>query len=259
MSNCTLLAVYNAARSYGYSGLVFTGGEPLLEPRIVDLVELFRSELTMITTNGSLLSRRLICDLNAASLNQLNISLSSTDRDVYAKVTKQSECDVESVKSSISSAVAAGIRVQVNSVVFKGLNDDAGSMSALLEFSRRTSVAKVVFIKATVPDWYGERGDKWSPEYERTKDTIMRICAYAGRAKRGHRFTYHGDLEVVLTECTDTRMTEGDMNNRDFCVDIRGYLIPTQFRQRRVPVVPSQPHIAVESTMALLNNGKEHP
>ena len=76
-------------RSLGTMRIALVGGEPLLHPDIVEIVRYCR-ELgfaTSLTTNGFLLNRRLIQELEAAGLQVMQISV---DRMTPSPVTKKS-------------------------------------------------------------------------------------------------------------------------------------------------------------------------
>jgi MoaA/NifB/PqqE/SkfB family radical SAM enzyme len=76
-------------RSLGTMRIALVGGEPLLHPDIVEIVRYCR-ELgfaTSLTTNGFLLNRRLIEQLDAAGLEVMQISV---DRMTPSPVTKKS-------------------------------------------------------------------------------------------------------------------------------------------------------------------------
>lgn len=254
ISNSMLVEIYERAKSYGYNGVLYTGGEPLLEPNIIDLVKLFKSELTLITTNGSLLNDNLIYELKSASLDQLNISMCSVNEDVYTKITRQTQCDVVSLKKVIYSIVAAGIRVQINNVLYKGINDDDDSIRSILDFAIKARAKRIVFIQVTVPSWINESRDRWCPTYKYVKQSISLVCSYTGRAERGDKFVYKGGLEVVLTECSDRLKRFDNGVNVDLCVDMSGYILPMVFSKIRVPVMPDKASLAVDYAISSLPN-----
>jgi cyclic pyranopterin phosphate synthase len=112
----------------GVRKLRITGGEPLVRR---DVRALFRSlgrhlesgaldELTL-TTNGTLLARHAD-DLAAAGVRRVNLSLDTRDPARYRAITRWG--DIGKVMEGISAAQAAGIRVKINAVALKGVNDD---------------------------------------------------------------------------------------------------------------------------------------
>ena len=108
----------------GLKKIRFTGGEPLLRKNIVELVlKAKEKEIGKIalTTNGVLLPKYLD-ELINAGLNEINISLDSLKEDVFKKITRGG--NLISVVESIKKAVNKGIKVKINAVIVKGINDN---------------------------------------------------------------------------------------------------------------------------------------
>ncbi|MCU0765931.1 MAG: GTP 3',8-cyclase MoaA [Gammaproteobacteria bacterium] len=112
----------------GVRRLRITGGEPLVRR---DLMTLFRSlhrqieagrldEVTL-TTNGALLARHA-AELAACGVRRVNVSLDSLDPDRFRALTRLGSLD--DVLVGIAAARRAGIRVRVNAVALRGVNDD---------------------------------------------------------------------------------------------------------------------------------------
>jgi cyclic pyranopterin phosphate synthase len=112
----------------GTRKLRLTGGEPLVRR---DVMSLFRSlsrhltsgaldELTL-TTNGSLLDR-YASELAGYGVRRINVSLDTLDPDKFRKITRWG--DLDKVLGGIEAARKAGIRVKINAVALKGVNED---------------------------------------------------------------------------------------------------------------------------------------
>ena len=112
----------------GVRKLRVTGGEPLVRR---DILTFFRAmgrhletgaldELTL-TTNGSQLER-FAGDLAAAGVRRVNVSLDTLDADKFARVTRWGK--LTQVLRGIDAAQAAGLRVKINTVALKGVNED---------------------------------------------------------------------------------------------------------------------------------------
>ena len=111
----------------GVRKLRLTGGEPLVRR---DVRELFRmlsrhlasgalDELTL-TTNGTLLSRHAD-DLAAAGVRRVNLSLDTRDPARYRAITRWG--NLGKVMEGIAAAQEAGIRIKINAVALKGVNE----------------------------------------------------------------------------------------------------------------------------------------
>jgi cyclic pyranopterin phosphate synthase len=112
----------------GTKRLRITGGEPLVRH---DVMTLFRSlsrhlasgaleELTL-TTNGSQLAR-FARELADYGVRRVNVSLDTLDPARFRALTRTG--DFARVMAGIDAALAAGLRVKLNAVALKGVNED---------------------------------------------------------------------------------------------------------------------------------------
>lgn len=107
----------------GTKKLRLTGGEPLLRadlPVLVSQLAPLGTDLAL-TTNGSLLGEHAET-LAAAGLQRVTVSLDSLDDTVFRRMNDV-DFPVASVLDGIAAARAAGLRVKVNCVVRRGVND----------------------------------------------------------------------------------------------------------------------------------------
>ena len=126
----------------GVRTIRITGGEPLVRRNVEHLVELLaaiptsdgRSLELALTTNGSLLEQKAEA-LARAGLDRVTVSLDSLDDTVFSALNDV-DFPVQKVLAGIDAASAAGLRVKVNAVVKRGVND--GSIVALAEKFRGT-------------------------------------------------------------------------------------------------------------------------
>ncbi len=112
----------------GVTKLRLTGGEPLVRRGIMTLfASLSRhldsgalKELTL-TTNGSQLDK-YAKELKSYGIDRINVSLDTLDADKFRAITRWG--DLNKVMSGIDAAQAAGIKVKINVVALKGVNED---------------------------------------------------------------------------------------------------------------------------------------
>jgi len=111
----------------GVRKIRLTGGEPLVRRGLPDLAAMIGrhlghglDELTL-TTNGTQLARQAEA-LFAAGMRRVNVSLDSRDPETFRYITRRG--DVGKVLAGIAAARAAGLRVKINMVALKGLNED---------------------------------------------------------------------------------------------------------------------------------------
>jgi len=112
----------------GVRKLRLTGGEPLVRRGIMTLfASLSRhlaseqlDELTL-TTNGSQLAK-YAKELKAHGLRRINVSLDTLDADKFRAITRWGS--LPDVLAGIDAAQAAGIKIKINAVALKGVNED---------------------------------------------------------------------------------------------------------------------------------------
>jgi cyclic pyranopterin phosphate synthase len=111
----------------GVRRIRLTGGEPLVRKGVEHLVaELGKragsglDELTM-TTNGTQLER-FAAVLRDAGIRRINVSLDSRDPDRFRHITRRG--DLAQVLRGIATAAEAGLKIKINMVALKGLNED---------------------------------------------------------------------------------------------------------------------------------------
>jgi cyclic pyranopterin phosphate synthase len=111
----------------GVRKLRLTGGEPLVRKNIISLIlSLSRhletgdlDELTL-TTNGSQLAR-FAGDLVDAGIKRVNVSVDTLDPAKFKEITRWG--DLDKVKAGIAAAQTAGLKIKINAVALKGVNE----------------------------------------------------------------------------------------------------------------------------------------
>jgi len=96
--------------SLGVRSIRLTGGEPLVHPTLVSVVERLaqlrpRPELSL-TTNGVGLAGRATA-LVAAGLDRVNVSVDTLDHDRFRELTRRARLD--DVLAGVAAAAAAGL------------------------------------------------------------------------------------------------------------------------------------------------------
>jgi GTP 3',8-cyclase len=111
----------------GVKRIRLTGGEPLVRKGIEQLVDALGGrigggldELTM-TTNGTQLER-FAAMLFAAGIARINVSLDSRDPERFRHITRRG--DLGQVLRGIEAASRTGLKIKINMVALKGLNED---------------------------------------------------------------------------------------------------------------------------------------
>ncbi len=111
--------------AHGVEKIRITGGEPLLrrdlEQLVGRLVSLGNLDVAL-TTNGALLPQKAPA-LAAAGLERVTVSLDSLDDETFRGMNDVG-FPVSRVLDGIAAAAAAGLKVKVNAVVKRGVNED---------------------------------------------------------------------------------------------------------------------------------------
>lgn len=120
-----MLALVTAAHDLGVRKIRLTGGEPLVRKGIVDFLGMVAERhpdmSIRMTTNATLLAGQTR-KLKANGLHALNISLDTLDALKFSAITGR---DMFSrVMASIDEALDVGIKVKINVVAMRGVNDN---------------------------------------------------------------------------------------------------------------------------------------
>ena len=149
----------------GVNKLRLTGGEPLVRR---DVMKLFRSlgrhietgalsELTL-TTNGSQLAR-YASELVECGVKRVNVSVDTLDPDKFRTITRWG--DLGKVLAGVDAAQAAGLRIKINVVALRGVNDE--EIPALIEWSHGRGMDMTLIETMPMGDVDADRTEQYLP------------------------------------------------------------------------------------------------
>ncbi|MFC7053638.1 GTP 3',8-cyclase MoaA [Hansschlegelia quercus] len=149
----------------GVRKLRLTGGEPLVRR---DLMTLIRSlgrqiktgaleELTL-TTNGSRLGIYAE-ELYAAGVRRLNVSIDTLDPDKFREVTRRGDLSV--VLAGVDAALKAGLKIKINTVALRGVNED--EIASIAEWAHGKGMDLSLIETMPLGDIDGDRTDQYLP------------------------------------------------------------------------------------------------
>lgn len=153
----------------GIEKIRLTGGEPLLRPKLEDLIISLKRinaiKSVSMTTNGLLLGDK-VKRLKEAGLDSVNISLDSFQATRFKEITGIDGLD--KVMDSIDAADSAGLKVKINTVIIRGWNEDE-----IVDFAKfvRTSGHSVRFIEFMPLDGSG----MWQPRLVFAKKEMIEV------------------------------------------------------------------------------------
>jgi cyclic pyranopterin phosphate synthase len=110
----------------GVRRLRITGGEPLVRRNVMQLFERLGARIgsgldeITLTTNGSQLAKYADV-LFAAGVRRVNVSLDTRDPNLFRSITRGG--DMTRVLAGIDTAAAAGLKIKINTVALRELNE----------------------------------------------------------------------------------------------------------------------------------------
>ncbi|MDG1666346.1 MAG: GTP 3',8-cyclase MoaA [Hellea sp.] len=149
----------------GIKKIRITGGEPLVRRDLMSFIHKLSKhrisgkldEITL-TTNGTLLSR-YAKELKLYGVERINISLDTLDPIVFTKLTRRNA--LEAVLRGIDTALEAGIKVKINTVALKGVNDR--EIPRLIEWAHNKSMDITLIEVMPLGDIDEDRVDQYIP------------------------------------------------------------------------------------------------
>jgi len=119
-------------------------GEPMLYPRIVELVAAMKSikEVAVVSmqSNGTLLDDEMIAALEKAGLDRVNLSIHSLNPERAAYLAGAPWFDIERVKHAAERIAESAIDLMIAPVYIPGINDE--DIPELIKFAIRVGAGK---------------------------------------------------------------------------------------------------------------------
>jgi len=149
----------------GVRKLRITGGEPLVRKNILWLFRALSrhldagtlDELTL-TTNGSQLAKYAM-DLKACGVRRINLSLDTLDPVKFKAITRWG--DLGNVLLGLEAAESAGLKVKINAVALKGVNEH--EIDDLIQFAHDRGADLTLIETMPLGDIEGDRTDQYLP------------------------------------------------------------------------------------------------
>lgn len=128
----------------GLKSIRLTGGEPLLYPDLLSLIEKIKTlgiGDIRLTTNGYHL-KNLASQLFVAGLRSINVSVDAIDTEISRKISRHHQ--PQRVFEGIEAALSMGFTVKLNAVILRGMNDQ--QIIPLLDYAASMGV-KIRFLE----------------------------------------------------------------------------------------------------------------
>lgn len=168
--------------------LTFTGGEPTMRNDLVELIEYSQWFVTRLNTNGQLLSKELCKQLYKASLDSIQITLYSSEKEKHQLLTG-SNCGFDKTIEGIKNAVESGLNVSINTPLCKINNDYVETLKFLHELG-------VEYVSCSGIIFTGNARDEGAQKQQMTEDelyeTVKAAVKYCNEAHMEIAFTSPG-------------------------------------------------------------------
>jgi cyclic pyranopterin phosphate synthase len=161
----------------GITKIRLTGGEPLVRRDVIELVHALGRKLgdgldeLTLTTNGTQLEKYAE-GLAEAGVGRINVSLDTMDAALFEQLSRRDR--LNAVLRGIAAAKEAGLRVKLNTVALKGLNEE--EIPFLVEWAHANGHEITLIEVMPLGEVEGERIDHYLPLTE-IKDALDRRWA----------------------------------------------------------------------------------
>lgn len=139
MTSDEIYEICRIAKKIGVEKIRLSGGEPLVRPDIVEIVQKVASldfKDISITTNGIFLDK-YAKDLKDAGLDRINVSLDTLNEETYKNIVGKNV--LQRVKSGIIESCEVGLYpVKINMVIMNNINND--EIMDMFEFTKEHGV-----------------------------------------------------------------------------------------------------------------------
>jgi cyclic pyranopterin phosphate synthase len=148
----------------GVTKIRLTGGEPLVRRDMIELVHALGRKLgegleeLTLTTNGTRLAD-FADDLAAAGVKRINVSLDTLDSALFERLSRRDR--LGQVLEGIAAATEAGLKVKLNTVALKGLNE--AEIPSLVEWAHGHGHEMTLIEVMPLGEVEGQRIDHYLP------------------------------------------------------------------------------------------------
>jgi cyclic pyranopterin phosphate synthase len=194
----------------GIKKIRITGGEPLVRRDLMSFINKLSKhrisgkldEITL-TTNGTLLSR-YAKELKLYGVERINISLDTLDPIVFTKLTRRNA--LEAVLKGIDTALEAGIKVKINTVALKDVNDR--EIPSLIEWAHNKNMDITLIEVMPLGDIDEDRVDQYIPlnairDYLEQRFTLNNVPLRTGGPARYVKIKETGGILGMITPLTN--------------------------------------------------------
>ena len=177
---------------FGSPVLLFSGGEPLMRPGVLDLIEYARVQglRAVISTNGTLITPELAGKLKKIGLSYAGISLDGATAEINDKFrgkTGAFDQVLAGIRNCVDAGVKVGLRFTINS-------HNAQDIDGIFDLIERENIPRVCFYHLVAAGRGTDIADQILPAIQ-TRHALDRIIARTEEAHKAGR-----KLEVLTVD-----------------------------------------------------------
>ncbi|MDW3557973.1 GTP 3',8-cyclase MoaA [Helicobacter pylori] len=123
----------------GVKKIRITGGEPLLRKGLDEFIaklHAYNKEVALVLSTNGFLLKKMAKGLKDAGLSRVNVSLDSLKSDRVLKISQKDA--LKNALEGIEESLKVGLKLKLNMVVVKGVNDD--EILELLEYAKNRGI-----------------------------------------------------------------------------------------------------------------------
>ncbi|WQS63674.1 GTP 3',8-cyclase MoaA [Helicobacter pylori] len=123
----------------GVKKIRITGGEPLLRKGLDEFIaklHVYNKEVALVLSTNGFLLKKMAKGLKDAGLSRVNVSLDSLKSDRVLKISQKDA--LKNALEGIEESLKVGLKLKLNMVVMKGVNDD--EILELLEYAKNRGI-----------------------------------------------------------------------------------------------------------------------
>ncbi|QTO99057.1 GTP 3',8-cyclase MoaA [Helicobacter pylori] len=123
----------------GVKKIRITGGEPLLRKGLDEFIaklHAYNKEVALVLSTNGFLLKKMAKGLKDAGLSRVNVSLDSLKSDRVLKISQKDA--LKNALEGIEESLKVGLKLKLNMVVMKGVNDD--EILELLEYAKNRDI-----------------------------------------------------------------------------------------------------------------------
>jgi MoaA/NifB/PqqE/SkfB family radical SAM enzyme len=173
--------VFDQAIDLGTISVAFTGGEPMISPRLFELIPLAQPDrmLIILATNATLLSPELAGRLKDAGIDLLQISVDSGIAEEHDRFRAKDGAFAATMRA-IDVARRAGLKVAASPTV-SHLNIGSPGFQRIIDWARTERILVNLSLAVPVGEWAGQDDCLLTPEDMEQLNHLVRTTPHVRR------------------------------------------------------------------------------